>query len=44
MIIQTADQKLLIRELSPLSPKSDQCQISLCNNYHCFIKQSEHEN
>lgn len=31
MIIQTAYQKLLIRELNPLSPKSDKRQISPYN-------------
>ena len=29
--------------INPLSPKSDQHQISPCN-YQCFVKQSGHEN
>ena len=26
----------------PLSPKSDQYQVSPCNNYECLVKQSGH--
>ena len=45
--VTTPMRKLIIKlpgMFKPLSPKSNQHQISPCNLYQCFVKQSGHEN
>ena len=36
-------QSVIIQVINPFSPKSDQYEFSLYNNYQCFRKQSGHE-